>query len=302
VNFKGLDLNLLVALDALLQECSVTVAARRIHLSQSATSTALGRLRQHFRDPLLVSIGRRMERTPYAIQLAGDVRSILQQIDASLRGPMVFAADRSTRRFTIAASDYAVSVLLLAVQRRCAEVAPGIVLEILPVTRETTGAVTRGELDLLITPDRYRIKSCPVETLFEDELVCVAAQERKPLGRSISLTEFKAADHVVFQPDPGHVIAFDVWLHRQYHFEPAVKLFLANYPLLPQAVVGTDRIATLPARLAAQFARTLPIRILRPSFSMPPLVELAQWHAARTEDAGLSWLRSIIRSTAMTLA
>ena len=148
MNFKGLDLNLLVALDALLNESSVTAAARKVHLSQSAMSSALGRLRRHFHDALLVSVGRRMERTPYAVQLAGAVRSILLQIESSLKGPAAFDPARAKRRFTIAASDYAVNVLLLDMQRICATRAPDVVLEILAVTHDTVDALARGELDL----------------------------------------------------------------------------------------------------------------------------------------------------------
>jgi len=301
MHFRGLDLNLLVALDALLEQGSVTAAGRKVHLSQSAMSCALGRLRRHFGDPLLVSIGRRMEPTPYARQLAAPVRSILLQIDASLKGPAGFEPALATRRFTIAASDYATNVLLLDVQRHCAAAAPQVVLEIMPVTAGSVAALNRGELDLLILPDRYRQAGCPSETLFTDRLVCVAARDSLHSGTAISLKAFKSADHVVFQPDPQHVIAFDAWLREHYHFEPRVKLYLSNYALLPQAVVGTTRIATIPARLAREYARNLPVRILEPVFRMPPMVEILQWHAAHADDAGLQWLRQVLHERANAL-
>ena len=301
MHFRGLDLNLLVALDALLDQGSVTAAGRKVHLSQSAMSCALGRLRRHFGDPLLVSIGRRMEPTPYARQLAAPVRSILLQIDASMKGPASFDPAVATRRFTIAASDYATNVLLLAVQRRCATVAPQVVLEITPVTAGSIAALNRGELDLLILPDRYRQPDCPQEPLFSDRLVCVAARDSSLAGTTISLKTFKSADHVVFQPDPQHVIAFDAWLRDHYHFQPRVKLYLSNYALLPQAVVDTARIATIPARLAREYARALPVRILEPQFRMPAMVEILQWHPAHTDDAGLQWLRQVLHECARAL-
>ncbi|MFO1265374.1 MAG: LysR family transcriptional regulator [Rubrivivax sp.] len=98
VHFRGLDLNLLVALDALLAEASVTAAGRKLHLSQSAMSGALARLREHFRDPLLVQVGRRMQPTPCARELAATVRSILVQIDASLSGQAPFDPLTAGRR------------------------------------------------------------------------------------------------------------------------------------------------------------------------------------------------------------
>jgi len=294
LHFRGLDLNLLVALDALLDERSVTAAGRKLHLSQSATSSALGRLRRHFGDKLLISVGRHMELTPYGLKLSGAVRAILLQIDASLKAPAAFDPLSSTRRFTIAASDYAVNVLLLEVQRRCARQAPDISLEIQPVHEGALTALHRGEIDLLILPDRYRLESCPAEILFRDRLVCVTAADNRTAPESLTLAQFKAADHVVFQPEAGHVIAFDTWLRQHYHFEPRVKLSLPSYSLLPLAVIGTERLATLPARLAKLYAATLPIRIIEPAFPMPPMVEILQWHAAHADDFGLQWLRRMI--------
>jgi len=298
MHFRGLDLNLLVALDALLDQQSVSAAARQLHLSQPAVSSALGRLRRHFGDKLLVSVGRRMELTPYGARLSGAVRAILLQIDASLKAPAAFEPATATRRFAIAASDYAVNVLLLEVQRRCAALAPLIAIEILPVADQAFTALHRGELDLMITPDRYRLKACPFEVLFEDRLVCVVDRGNTAFGTTLSLAAFKAADHVVFQPDPGRVIAFDAWLQQRYHFKPAVRLTLPNYSLLAAAVTGTARIATIPARLARQCVATDAIRILEPDFVMPPMIEILQWHAAHADDAGLQWLRSQIDAVA----
>jgi LysR family transcriptional regulator, nod-box dependent transcriptional activator len=294
VHFRGLDLNLLVALDALLSEANVSAAGRKLHLSQSAMSGALARLRQHFRDPLLVQVGRRMQPTPHARQLAGTVRSILVQIDASLSGQAPFEPRTAQRRVRIAASDYAIEVLLIAVQRTCAVAAPGLTLDVVPVAENAVAALSRGEVDLLILPDRYRQSSCPSAPLFADRLVCVAARDHPLGGDGISLRAFKAAEHVLFQPDPGHMIAFDLWLQENYHFEPAVKLVLPSYAALPHAVVGTRRIATIPERLARRYAQHLPIRILRPRFRMPALNEIMQWHEAHSADAGLTWLRALI--------
>jgi LysR family transcriptional regulator, nod-box dependent transcriptional activator len=301
VHFRGLDLNLLVALDALLAEANVTAAGRKLHLSQSAMSGTLARLREHFHDPLLVQVGRRMQPTPYARQLAGTVRSILVQIDASLSGQAPFEPRTAQRRLRIAASDYAIDVLLLAVQRFCATAAPGLVFDIVPVAENAVAALNRGELDLLILPDRYRQSSCPSVPLFADRLVCVAARDNPLRGDMISLRAFKTAEHVLFQPDPGHVIAFDLWLQQNYNFEPAVKLLLPNYASLPHAVAGTNRIATIPERLARRFAEHLPIRILQPRFRMPALNEIMQWHEAHSSDAGLTWVRQLIVDAAASL-
>ena len=301
MHFRGLDLNLLVALDALLSESSVTRAGRKLHLSQSATSGALARLREHFHDPLLMQVGRRMQPTPYARQLAAQVRSILLQIDASLSRQSAFDPLTAQRRVRIAASDYAIDVLLLEVQRACATAAPGLLFDVLPVAENALAALNRGEIDLVILPDRYRQAACASLPLFADRLVCVAARDNPLIGDAISLRAFKAAEHVLFQPDPGHVIAFDLWLQQNYDFEPAVKLVLPNYASLPHAVVGTRRIATIPERLARRYSEHLPIRILRPRFRMPALNEIMQWHEAHSADPGLGWVRRVIADAAGAL-
>lgn len=299
MHFRGLDLNLLVALDALLDEGSVTAAARRLHLSQSAMSGALGRLREHFRDPLLVQVGRRMQPTPRARELGVAVHSILVQVDTSMSGQPPFDPQSVQRNLRIAASDYTIEILLIEVQRLLGSShAPGLTLHIVPLSENAMEDLDRGEIDLLILPDHYQRPSHPSVPLFEDQLVCVAANDHPLKGSHISLRDFKSADHVLFQPRPGHMIAFDLWLQQNYHFEPSVKLVLPNYTPLLQAVAGTRRIATVPARLAQRHARHLPIRLLQPRFRMPVLKEIMQWHEAFSIDAGFAWLRQFIIDTA----
>ena len=115
------DLNLLVALDALLRECNVTHAGNRLNLSQPAMSGALARLRDHFQDELLVPAGRRMIRTPLAEKLVQPVHEILLQIRGTLEARPLFDPATSTRHFSIAASDYVIAVLIADVLRsvRC---------------------------------------------------------------------------------------------------------------------------------------------------------------------------------------
>jgi len=298
MHLRGLNLNLLVALDALLSEGSVTAAGRKLHLSQSTMSCALGRLRRHLGDPLLVPLGRSMVLTDVARELAAPLRTILLQIETTFRERDRFDPGTSTRHFRIAASDYAVNLLLLDVRRQFDSIAPHIALEILPVVAGSVLALERGEIDLLILPDRYRIESCPEQVLFEDRLVCIASLDEATFSDQLSLEQFRAADHVIFQPDPGHIIAFDVWLREHYHFEPTVKLYMPNYSLLPMAVIGTRRLATIPERLARLYCTMLPIRIIEPAFPMPPVIEVLQWHPSRAADPGLAWLRALLGQAA----
>ena len=124
MRFQRLDLNLLVALDALLAERSVSLAAERICLSQSATSSALGRLREYFADDLLVVKGRQMVLTARAESLVEPVRAVLEQIRTTISVSPPFDPATSDRAMTIMASDYVTEVLLATALREIADVAP----------------------------------------------------------------------------------------------------------------------------------------------------------------------------------
>jgi DNA-binding transcriptional LysR family regulator len=302
MHLRGLNLNLLVALDALLGERSVTAAGKKLHLSQSTMSIALARLRKHLGDPILVPLGRSMVLTDLGRELEKPVRQLLLQIEATMREREAFDPGLSVRNFRIAASDYSIYLLLLDVRRRFDQIAPHISLEILPVVHETLHSFEQGEVDLLILPDRYRLKSCQHHVLFRDRLVCIAARANENIGPRITLPQFRTADHVLFQPDPGHVIAVDRWLRKRYRFVPSVKLCVPTYSLVPMAVAGTSRIASIPERLAGLYCTMLPIRIVEPSFPMPPIIEVMQWHQSRSADPGLTWLRSLLVEAAFALS
>ena len=111
MRLNKLDLNLLVALDAMLTETSITVAAQRLHMSQSAMSNALGRLRDHFQDKLLVQVGRRMEITPRGLVLREAVRDVLMRIDTTIAAQPEFDPAKSEREFTLLVSDYTLSLI-----------------------------------------------------------------------------------------------------------------------------------------------------------------------------------------------
>jgi LysR family transcriptional regulator, nod-box dependent transcriptional activator len=294
MRLHGLDLNLLVALDALLNERNVTRAADRLHMSQSAASHALSRLRRQLADELLVPVGRRMVPTPFGQVLARQVRELLVQIDATIKARPEFDPRESDRHFVLAASDYATNVLLLEVQRRLDTLAPGVALEILPVIDSSVQALRMGEIDFMVFPDRYRIAELPSATLFTDRLVCIKWRENTTLGARLTVEEFRRQDHVVFQPDPGHVIALDAWLRDHYQLKPAVKLAVPSYGLVPPGVAGTGRIATIPERLARRFEKSLNLSIIEPEFEMPALVEVLQWSPVREQDAGHRWFRDLV--------
>jgi LysR family nod box-dependent transcriptional activator len=197
MHFRGLDLNLLVALDALITEKSISRTGEKIHLSQPATSGALARLREYFKDDLLVPVGRKMVLTPLAEELAEPVRQLLLQTDAIIHRDPAFTPAASDRTFRLVMSDYVVATLMSQAVPEIQRQAPQIRVQVLvPGTR--TDWIERGDADLMIMPQQYLSPKHPSEPLFEDDFVCIAwAGNTAIQGHSISLRDYLRFGHVV---------------------------------------------------------------------------------------------------------
>jgi DNA-binding transcriptional LysR family regulator len=300
MNLRQFDLNLLVALDALLTDVNVTHAGMRLNLSQSAMSGALARLREFFQDDLLVPAGRRMALTPLAEDLAGPVRDVLLQVQGTIATKPRFDPRRSQRRFAVAVSDYALSVFMIDLLRRVKRLAPAITFDLRPIGRRATEDFERGALDFLIAPEYYAGVH-PSQPLFDDDFYCIAWTKNRQLGMSITLEQYLRSGHVVIQVSEGGFIHDEREL-RRLNFKRTIEVVTSTFDLAPQLVVGTDRIATVPGRLAHKYARFLPIRSLALPFEMSPIRETLQWHRARNDDPAHLWLRRQFKDAAARLA
>ena len=295
MDFGGLDLNLLVALDALFAERSVSRAGERLGLSQSATSGALARLRQTFGDPLMVQVGRAMTLTPVAERLAAPVREFLMQAEAILnRGP-AFDPPASTRKFRLLMSDYAQTVVLTEALPRLQRIAPGVTVEVAPITGDNS-ELERGEIDLALGPISYLLPGHPSERLFEDEFICLAWSENKEVGRKLSLETYLRLGHVVVRfGRQRERPSFDEWFTRHLGHERRIEVVTTAFNLIPQLLVGTKRIATVHRRLALFYQKRLPLKLIAPPIEIPRFEQFMQWHRSRDHDAGNLWLRALLK-------
>ena len=215
MRFNRLDLNLLVALDALLVERSITKAAERLNLSPSATSNALSRLREYFDDELLVQVGRRMEPTPRAQGLHDAVRDVLVRVDSAIAIQPQFDPATSDRVFRIFVSDYtqmvlAPHVLAMASAERCSAR-----FEFLPQVSNPVSSLERGEADLLILPRDFLSPDHPEEVLYREEFVCVVWADGKLAKGELSFERYLAAGHVVMQPTGSLGESFEAWFVKR---------------------------------------------------------------------------------------
>jgi DNA-binding transcriptional LysR family regulator len=295
MNFKGLDLNLLVALDALLSERSTTRAGEKIHLSQSAVSGALARLRHFFSDDLLVPVGNKMVLTPLAEELSRPVREALSAIDTVVKKDAVFDPTTANRRFRIMLSDYAAMVLMTQALPRLQSQAPGITFELVSNSEFPAHAIERDEVDLLLIAKQFTSANEPSEDLFSDDYSCVVWTGNRSCGEAITMEEYLRLGHVVARFGRAQQMSADELFLIQTGIHRRVELVVMSFNMLPQMVVNTERIATVHSRLARLYAQWLPLRILPTPIAIPRLVEVMCWNRLRERDRGIQWLREALK-------
>jgi len=299
LQLNHLDLNLLVALDALLTECSITGAGRRIHLTQSAMSSALGRLREFFGDELLTLVGRKMVRTALGERLAEPVRGILLKIKETINLAPVFETATSNRMFSLMMSDYVSTTLMPAVLREAQAAAPGVRFEILSNDfSHPMELLERADIDFVIMPNFYLHKSHPSTPLFVDDYVCVVWDENKRVGAEISAEQYLELGHISVQFGRENGPMVDDFLHAKFGDALRIEVLAMNFNSLIQYVVGTERISIVHRRLASYYAERHPIRLVTPQFALPSLSESIQWHSCFNEDPGSVWLRNLMLQVA----
>ncbi len=301
MRYHKLDLNLLTALKALLAEKNVTRAGESVHVTQSAMSGILARLRDYFGDPLIVQIGRKMELTPLAESLVEPVNDVLLRIDATIATRPEFNPLTTGRHFSVVASDYSINVLLLDVLRRVHREAPGMSLEFRAPSESAAADLEAGEVDFIINPES---QNSPVQSgiiLFEDSYTIVVDAANTEVGTSIGMEQYLALRHVAFKSGKYGLPQFETWMTNRHGDERRVEVIAHSFYLLPQLVLGTSRLATMHTRLATQLAATLPIRLVKPEFEIPRLIEVLQWHKYRDLDPGSMWLRDVLIDGARSL-
>ena len=257
MDFHNFDVGLLVALDALLSEKSVTRAGGRLHLSQPATSIILARLRRYFGNDLLVPTGRRMVLTPLAESLVQPVRNCLVQIQHTVASKAEFNPSVSSRRFCLAVSDYVTAVLISQALQEVARQAPDITFELVRLDETIEQRLEKGEVDFVIRPVVHALAMHPKEPLFEDTHTCVVWSKNSLIGKGLSREQFLNMGHVSVHF--GHASAiFEDWFATRYGAIRKIEVVTQDFEVACRLVVGTNRIATVMSRMARLCAAHLP--------------------------------------------
>jgi DNA-binding transcriptional LysR family regulator len=292
MNLAGVDLNLLVALDALLVERHLGRAARRVGLSQPAMSHALKRLRHLLGDPLLVRVGRELALTPRAAAVREPLADALRSVRSVLE-PDTFDPTTSARRFALMMHDHIAHLMVPELVRRVQREAPGVCLDVLPWRSPFSLKSARlHAIDLVISCSERSLPAFEKEVLYVDTEVMVV-RARHPLAtKPARLAAFLGASHVAvvgrgLKEDP-----VDTWL-REAGYTRRVALRVPTYIQALQAVARTDLVAVVPRRLARSVARTLSLAIRRPPLDPGQYNEYAFYATRTAHDAGGRWLRHL---------
>jgi DNA-binding transcriptional LysR family regulator len=283
---------LLLVLRALLRERHVTRAAAQVGLSQSATSHALSRLREMYKDPLLVRSGRTLSLTPRAARLLPTLERGFGDLESAVVDEPDFEPSTTRRTFRIGMSDYLQALIIGPLLRQLATRAPGIDLTVVvfPNFREL---VDSGAIDLALTIAGKESRSSSSEPLFKEDFVCMVRRDHPQIKKQLSLEKYLAQRHVVIAPSgtPGSMV--DTVL-GQRGLERRIALRVTNFLIVPVVVCETDFINTMPTRLARQLAKTYPLRLLPPPFELPRFEYRMLWHPRHDHDPAQRWLREFL--------
>lgn len=289
VRLDSFDLNLLVAFDVLLEERSVTRAAERLNVTQSAMSASLKRLREAFHDDILVQHGKKMIPTSHAHALAPQVSATIRQLRTLISSGASFDPATSRRRFRIGASDYIATVLIAPLLKILDREAPGIRLDLSLPTPDSGIRLSRGELDLFLTPEEFAEDELPRELVFEERHVVVGWSGNPLLKSALTQEGFLAAGHIAVQISERDTFIESVL--RKAGIERRIEVAVPSFNQAPWLLPGTMRLALMHERLARIVAPALGLAIAECPVELPVMREMTQYHPTRTNDAALQWLR-----------
>ena len=294
-NIRQADLNLLIALNVLLEEQNVTRAADRLGLTQSAASRMLGRLRSTFDDALFVRTSRGLTPTKRALELAGPLREHVAGLEKLLLEKRDFDPATARRRFRIAAIDYVQATLVAPLLKQLERSAPLLDFELRQPSAQAERDLDAGVLDLFLTPQQSSGAGVVWTPLYRDDYVCVMSRERRV--RRLTLADFAGMEHVLVAPRERAGGIVDAVLEKN-RLSRRVAVQAPTFLLVPYLLAGSKRIATIPERMAAELVRRHPLKMLKPPIEIPGFAMCQGWHEIHRNDPGHRWLREALLAAA----
>ena len=290
MNIEPIDLNLLPVLHALLLEKNATRAAKRLHVTQSAVSNALSRLRHALADPLLVRSARGLTPTPRALELQPQLEAVVRSLRGLLETSSDFEPETTTREFTLASADYCTAILGARLAALLSERAPQSRLRFLPLEQLGDGLSTSIDVHLGMPPSVPA--GCHSRVLFEDSFVCLVRRDRG-VARRIKLADYLRARHVRVSVLGSTEDPVDRALAKRGKARN-VALTLTHFSAIPQVVERSDLVATMSRRLAQVQARHHQVVLCEPPLALGQRATRMLWHERTQADPGARFFRDLI--------
>ncbi|NMO15029.1 LysR family transcriptional regulator [Pyxidicoccus fallax] len=297
-DLTGINLNLVVALDALLTEANVTRAAERVGVTQSAMSHSLRQLRELLGDALLIRGRGGMVRTPRAEQLAAPLHRGLLELQRALRNEPVFEPATARRRFTLVTGDYFAATLLPELLALLGREAPHVDLAVRHlVVDQVSTPLESGEVDLGVGAFPPDLPGLRQQKLFTEDFVCVVREGHPVIRKGLDLDTYLRFPHVLISPRGEGVGVVDTELARRGRSR-RIALRLPYFLTAPLTVVRSDHILTAPRRLVEPFTEAWPLQVLTPPVPLRTFDVVQFWHERFDDDPAHRWLRGVVHRAA----
>ena len=303
MNLLQVDLNLLVALDAILREKHLTRAGEQLGLSQPTMSHTLARLRRLFDDDLLTRVGREYYLTPLANELVEPVRDILKQIELTVERRLVFDPSQDERVFNISASDYATYLLVQPALERISEEAPKVTIQVHPLDRASRDKTEAGDTDLAIWPTAVG-PDLPHQSLFNDRWVGVVWAGHPEVNETLTLEQYLELPHVIYGTGTSSTDSAglaDRAIMSRHHDAAHVVVSVESFFLIPFLLAGTRLVSLVHERLARRLRDLADIKIIELLFDTPSISEAMYWHPRLTSDPAHRWLREMLLESSRSI-
>ncbi|SFM48951.1 LysR family transcriptional regulator [Marinobacter pelagius] len=295
IDTLNLDFRALSTFLAVLDEGSVSRAALRLGVTQSAVSHTLERLRQGLGDPLFVKSGRGIVPTRYALQAGPHIRQILDDLHSLSAGPP-FSPATAEFTFTIAANDYQRDLLLPGLVKILRREAPGISLQVIPSGIPSADMLRKDVCDLIISPHPPEATDIMQRGLMADRMVVFYdPSHREPPN---DLSDYLKADHIALLFATGEKPSLDISISARGLTRRNV-VTVSNFSGLPEFLRGTDMLATAPERMSKHLMRDFAWVPL--PFDFKPFTLLMLWHRRNQNDPAHKWLRNQVNAVAATM-
>jgi DNA-binding transcriptional LysR family regulator len=298
MNISSLDLNLFAVLHVVLEERSATRAAKRLHVTQSAISNALARLRSALGDPLVVRSGRGLSPTPRAEELAPFIAQAVAQLQLAIDRGAAFVPAASTRRFTIALADNHQTSEAAQIAQAFAQELPRASLRFVSTDYlVATDGLATGDVDAVIVPAMLEMSGARTRPIFEEQACMVVRRDHPAARGKLTPKLFNALPHIdvevaLGRPGIGHRLSEQHW--QRAGLERKVSITVPYFTTAAMIAAHTDCIAGLPSRMAKKLCKLLPLKILATTLPMPTMGLSLAWHERTDTDPGCRYFRDLV--------